>query len=152
MLVVLEVFPGSQIVLRCFGGLPLSLTSPLRIHAQRAALVLSHCGNLRSGAFCTNVSTSSAGVYRLRTCHDGHAPLIVVAVLITVVVGLSSYGDTYLQSASGILGARSPSRRITRRHLRLSSRRQRPVADLGHERIKRRPVLGGLINEYERVA
>jgi putative transposase len=26
-----------------------------------------------------------------------------------------------------------------------------PIADLGHERIKRRPVLGGLINEYERV-
>jgi hypothetical protein len=26
------------------------------------------------------------------------------------------------------------------------------VADLSHERIKRRPVLHGLINEYERVA
>jgi len=27
-----------------------------------------------------------------------------------------------------------------------------PVADLRHERITRRPVLGGLINEYERAA
>jgi putative transposase len=27
-----------------------------------------------------------------------------------------------------------------------------PVADLSQERIKRRPVLGGLFNEYERVA
>jgi putative transposase len=26
------------------------------------------------------------------------------------------------------------------------------VADLSHERIKRRPILGGLINEYERAA
>jgi hypothetical protein len=27
-----------------------------------------------------------------------------------------------------------------------------PVANLAQERIKRRPVLGGLINEYERAA
>jgi putative transposase len=27
-----------------------------------------------------------------------------------------------------------------------------PVADLTHERIKRQPILGGLINEYERAA
>jgi putative transposase len=27
-----------------------------------------------------------------------------------------------------------------------------PVADLSRERIKRRPILGGLINEYERSA
>jgi len=27
-----------------------------------------------------------------------------------------------------------------------------PVADLNYERVKRRPVLGGLINEYERAA
>jgi transposase InsO family protein len=29
-------------------------------------------------------------------------------------------------------------------------RPDRPIADLSHERIKRRPILGGLINEYER--
>jgi hypothetical protein len=29
---------------------------------------------------------------------------------------------------------------------------ERPVPDLGHERIKRRPILGGLINEYEPAA
>jgi len=27
-----------------------------------------------------------------------------------------------------------------------------PIADLTHERIKRQPVLGGLINEHERAA
>jgi putative transposase len=31
-------------------------------------------------------------------------------------------------------------------------RADHPVADLSHQRIKRRPVLGGLINEYERAA
>jgi putative transposase len=32
------------------------------------------------------------------------------------------------------------------------SRLTRPVADSGYDRIKCRPVLGGLINEYERAA
>jgi len=32
------------------------------------------------------------------------------------------------------------------------SAQRRPVADLSQKRIKRRPVLGGLINEYERAA
>jgi putative transposase len=31
-------------------------------------------------------------------------------------------------------------------------RSQRPVPDLNHERITRRTVLGGLINQYERAA
>jgi hypothetical protein len=32
------------------------------------------------------------------------------------------------------------------------SRPDHPVAGLSQERIKRRPVLGGLLNEYERAA
>ena len=42
-----------------------------------------------------------------------------------------------------------------RPHRSLALRPPRPdrrVADLTHERIKRRPILGGLITEYERVA
>jgi hypothetical protein len=37
------------------------------------------------------------------------------------------------------------------RHL-CPSRPEHPAADLAREQIKRRPVLGGLINEYERGA
>ena len=33
-----------------------------------------------------------------------------------------------------------------------SARPDHPVDDLSRERIKRRPVLGGIINEYERAA
>jgi putative transposase len=42
-----------------------------------------------------------------------------------------------------------------RPHRSRQLRRPRPdysPADLSHEQIKRRPVLGGLINEYERTA
>ena len=34
----------------------------------------------------------------------------------------------------------------------LTARTDHPLADLSHERIQRRPVLGGLINEHERAA
>ena len=62
-------------------------------------------------------------------------------------------------SASGICGRSWPSMRaITTggdphrsRHLR-PPRPGHPVADLSRKRIKCRPVLGGLINEYERAA
>jgi putative transposase len=44
-------------------------------------------------------------------------------------------------------------RRRPHRALQLRPPRpDRPVVNLTHERIKRRPVLGGLINEYERAA
>ena len=62
-------------------------------------------------------------------------------------------------SANGICGRSWPSTRATTtggapirsRQLR-PPRPDHPVADLSKERIKRRPVLGGLINEYERAA
>jgi hypothetical protein len=39
------------------------------------------------------------------------------------------------------------------RALRLQPPRSgRPIVDLTHERIRRRPILGGLITEYERAA
>ena len=38
------------------------------------------------------------------------------------------------------------------RSRQLRARPDHPVADLSRNRIQRRPVLGGLINEYERAA
>jgi putative transposase len=49
--------------------------------------------------------------------------------------------------------ARHYNGRRPHRALRLRPpRSDRPVVDLTHERIKRRPILGGLIPEYERAA
>jgi putative transposase len=49
--------------------------------------------------------------------------------------------------------ARHDNGRPPHRALQLQpSRSDRPVVDPAHEQIKRRPVLGGLINEYERAA
>jgi hypothetical protein len=54
--------------------------------------------------------------------------------------------------AGQFTGSFDPVRR-PHRSLRLRPPRpDRPVADLTKERIKRRPVLGGLLNEYERAA
>ena len=55
---------------------------------------------------------------------------------------------TILAEYEGHYNGRRPHRS---RHLR-PPRPDHPVADLSQERIQRRPVLGGLINEYERAA
>ena len=39
-----------------------------------------------------------------------------------------------------------------RPHRALQLQPPQPVADLSQKRVKRRPVLGGLLNEYERAA
>ena len=62
------------------------------------------------------------------------------------------FGERHLQSV--LAGYQAPLQRTTThrgRQLR-PPRPNHPVADLSHKRIKRQPVLGGLLNEYERVA
>jgi putative transposase len=58
------------------------------------------------------------------------------------------FGQRHLQSSLAQYNGRRPHRS---RHLR-PPRSDHPAADLSRERIKRRPVLGGLLNEYERAA
>ena len=55
---------------------------------------------------------------------------------------------TILAQYEGHYNGRRPHRS---RQLR-PPRPDHPIADLSQERVKRRPVLGGLINEYERAA
>jgi putative transposase len=58
------------------------------------------------------------------------------------------FGEGHLRSTLHHYNQRRPHRALQLQ----PPRPDRPVADLMHERIKRRPVLGGLINEYERAA
>ena len=62
------------------------------------------------------------------------------------------FGERHLRTVLAQYEVHYNGRRPHRsRHLR-PPRPDRPVADLSRKRIQRRPVLGGLINEYERAA
>ena len=62
------------------------------------------------------------------------------------------FGRRYLQSVMTGYEAHYNGPRPHRSRQPHPPRPDHPVADLSQQRIKRRPVLGGLINEYERAA
>jgi putative transposase len=61
-------------------------------------------------------------------------------------------GERLLQTILAQYAAHYNGRRPHRSRQLRPPRPDHPVADLSRQRIKRRPVLGGLINEYERAA
>jgi hypothetical protein len=62
------------------------------------------------------------------------------------------FGQWHLRTILDQYAAHYDGRRPRRSRQLRPPRPDHPVADLSHQRIKRRPVLGGLINEYERAA
>jgi putative transposase len=62
------------------------------------------------------------------------------------------FGERHLRLVLAQYAAHYNGRRPHRSRQLRPPRPDHPVADLSQERIKRRPVLGGLINEYERAA
>ena len=62
------------------------------------------------------------------------------------------FGERHLRSILAEYEAHYNGRRPHRSRQLHPPRPDHPLADLSRERIKRRPVLGGLINEYERAA
>jgi putative transposase len=62
------------------------------------------------------------------------------------------FGERHLQTILAQYAAHYNGRRPHRSRQLRPPRPDHPVADLTRQRIKRRPVLGGLINEYERAA
>jgi putative transposase len=83
---------------------------------------------------------------------NGFAERFVLTVRTEVTDRLLIFGERHLRSVLAQYEAHYNGRRPHRsRHLR-PPRPDHPVADLSQQQIKRRPVLGGLINEYERAA
>ena len=62
------------------------------------------------------------------------------------------FGERHLRVVMTEYEAHYNGRRPHRSRELRPPRPDHPVADLCRERIKRRPVLGGLLNEYERTA
>jgi putative transposase len=62
------------------------------------------------------------------------------------------FGERHLRTILTQYEAHYNGRRPHRSRPLRPPRPDHPPADLSHKRIKRRPVLGGLINEYERAA
>jgi putative transposase len=62
------------------------------------------------------------------------------------------FGQRHLRTILAQYAAHHNGRRPHRSRQLRPPRPDHPAADLTKERIQRRPVLGGLINEYERAA
>ena len=62
------------------------------------------------------------------------------------------FGERHLRLVLAEYEAHYNGRRPHRSRQLYTPRSDHPVADLSRKRIQRRPVLGGLINEYERAA
>jgi putative transposase len=81
-----------------------------------------------------------------------YAERFVLTVRTEVTDRMLIVGERHLRSVLAHYQAHYNGRRPHRSRKLHPPRPDHPIADLSRERIKRRPVLGGLINEYERAA
>jgi putative transposase len=90
----------------------------------------------------------------LTTCSNCYAERFVLTARTEVTDQMLIFGERHLQTILAQYAAHYNGRRPHRsRQLRPPRPdHPHPVADLAQQRIKRRPVLGGLINEHERAA
>ena len=83
---------------------------------------------------------------------NAYAERFVLTARTEVTDRMLIFGQRHLQSILAQYVAHYNGQRPHRSRQLHPPRPDHPVADLSRERIKRRPVLGGLINEYERAA
>jgi putative transposase len=83
---------------------------------------------------------------------NAHAERFVLTARTEVTDRMLIFSERHLRLVLAAYEAHYNPRRPHRSRQLRPPRPDRPAADLSQKRIKRRPVLGGLINEYERAA
>ena len=83
---------------------------------------------------------------------NAYAERFVLTARTEVTDRMLIFGQAHLRMILAQYEAHHNGRRPHRSHQLHPPRPDHPVADLTRKQIKRRPVLGGLINEYERAA
>ena len=83
---------------------------------------------------------------------NAYAERFVLTARTEVTDRMLIFGDRHLRSVLAAYARHYNGRRPHRSRGLRPPRPDHPAADLFQKRIKRRPVLGGLINEYERAA
>ena len=83
---------------------------------------------------------------------NGYAERFVPTARTEVTDRMLMFGERHLRVVMAEYETHYNGRRPHRSRELRPPRPVHPIADLSRERIKRRPVLGGLLNEYERAA
>jgi putative transposase len=113
----------------------------------------------RAGQFTASFDAvlAGAGIQAVKIpprspCANAYAERFVLTARTEVTDRMLIFGQRHLRTILAEYEAHYNGRRPHRSRQLRPPRPDHPVADLSQERIKRRPVLGGLINEYERAA
>ncbi len=113
----------------------------------------------RAGQFTASFDSvlASAGIEAVKIpprspCANAYAERFVLTARTEVTDRMLIFGQRHLRTILNEYEAHYNGRRPHRSLQLRPPRPGHPVADLPQERIKRRPVLGGLISEYERAA
>jgi putative transposase len=109
----------------------------------------------RAGQFTETFDAvlASAGITAVKIPpRSAHAERFVLTARTEVTDRMLILGERHLQSVLAEYARHYNGRRPHRGRQLRPPRPDHPIADLAQERIKRRAVLGGLINEYERAA
>ena len=88
----------------------------------------------------------------MKACSNAYAERFVLTARTEVTDRMLIFGQRHLRTILAQYEAHYNGRRPHRRRQLRPPRPDHPVADLSQERIQRRPVLGGLLSEYERTA